>query len=77
MASLVAALLQRMGAELQTRLYSPEDEAVVHEELPEPMLEVRAAVNCAVSALTLMLTLMRTLILILFPSLMLTLTLAP
>ena len=40
MGSLVAALLQRVGMELQSRLYSPEDEAIVHEELPEPMLEV-------------------------------------
>ena len=37
----MAALLQRVGAELQTRPYSPEDEAMVNEELPEPMLEVR------------------------------------
>ena len=49
MASLVAALLQRVGAELQTRPYSPEDEAVVHEELPEPMLEVRTSVLCVLS----------------------------
>ena len=43
MASLVTALLQRVGTELQARPYSPEDEAIVHEELPEPMLEVRSA----------------------------------
>ncbi len=40
MGSLVAALLQRAAAELHSRPYSPADDAIVHEELPEPMLEV-------------------------------------
>ena len=40
MASLVATLLQRVGTELLSRPYSPDDETIVHEDLPEPMLEV-------------------------------------